>query len=191
VLDQRASAAFLAASLRCSGVMLAARAFPPLSPPFRPSATAAGSFPSSGSNGGASPVASSTTCRASSFGSVGRLRDRSGISQSVAAVQAKLLRVCFERFETITQRAVFHLRRVIHARLECHVGGCSRTPRLAVPRAMCDDHSGGNDEGCAKEQGQSFHARTVSPWQRFHAGPVPGSVPFRILTLTFRVPGEH
>lgn len=39
---------------------------------------AAGSFPSSGSNGGASPVASSTICAARVFTSCGRLRERSG-----------------------------------------------------------------------------------------------------------------
>ena len=39
-----APAAFLAISARCSGVKLAARAFPPLRPPLRPSSTAAGSF---------------------------------------------------------------------------------------------------------------------------------------------------
>ena len=59
----------------------AARALPPFKPPLRPSATAAGSFPASGSNGSASPVASSTICRASAFGSRGRLRERSGMSR--------------------------------------------------------------------------------------------------------------
>ena len=49
--DQRAAAAFLAASLRSSAVILSARAFPPSRPPLRPSATAAGSFPASGSDG--------------------------------------------------------------------------------------------------------------------------------------------
>ena len=42
---QRAAAALRAASLRCSGVVFAARALPPLSPRRRPSATAAGSLP--------------------------------------------------------------------------------------------------------------------------------------------------
>jgi hypothetical protein len=81
---QRAAAALRADSLRCAAVIFSARAFPPLSPPFRPSATAAGSFPASGSNGGASPDTSPTGCFASSFGSVGRLRERSGIAMSVA-----------------------------------------------------------------------------------------------------------
>lgn len=90
-LDQRASAAFRADSARCSAVIFSARAFPPTSPPFRPSATAAGSFPSSGSNGGASPVASSTTCRASSFGSLGRLRERSGIGRAYHSGRAYTL----------------------------------------------------------------------------------------------------
>lgn len=80
VFFQRAAAAFRADSLRCSAVSFAARALPPLSPPRRPSATAAGSFPSSGTNLGASSVASSTSWRASSFTSVG-LRERSGIDQ--------------------------------------------------------------------------------------------------------------
>ena len=43
-LDQRASAALRAAALRCAGVIFAASAGPPLSPPSRPSATAAGFF---------------------------------------------------------------------------------------------------------------------------------------------------
>src|SRR5579859_5960857 len=77
---QRATAAFRAASLRSAGVIFAARAFPPLSPPLRPSATAAGSFPSAGSYLGSAPVASSTSCLASALGSVGRLRERSGIA---------------------------------------------------------------------------------------------------------------
>lgn len=41
-LAQRAKTAFLALSLRSWGVMLAARAGPPLRPPLRPSATAYG-----------------------------------------------------------------------------------------------------------------------------------------------------
>src|SRR5205085_8674387 len=41
---QRARTALRALSLRCLGVSLAARAGPPFLPPFRPSATAAGSF---------------------------------------------------------------------------------------------------------------------------------------------------
>ena len=43
-LAQRAVTAFLALSLRCSGLILAARAFPPIFPPLRPRATAAGFF---------------------------------------------------------------------------------------------------------------------------------------------------
>jgi hypothetical protein len=43
-LAHRASTAFLALSLRSSGVMAAARAGPPFLPPLRPRATAAGSF---------------------------------------------------------------------------------------------------------------------------------------------------
>ena len=62
---QRAWAAFRADSLLSSGVILAARAFPPFRPPLRPSATAAGFFPASGSKGGNSPVASSTISLAS------------------------------------------------------------------------------------------------------------------------------
>src|SRR5258708_6436386 len=41
-LAHRARTAFLALALRCSGVILAARAGPPFLPPFRPRATAAG-----------------------------------------------------------------------------------------------------------------------------------------------------
>ena len=54
-----AAAAFCAISRRSSGLSFAARAFPPTSPPRRPSATAAGSRVSSGS-GLRSLVASST-----------------------------------------------------------------------------------------------------------------------------------
>jgi hypothetical protein len=79
---QRAAAALFAASLRCSGVIFAARAFPPFKPPLRPSATAAGSFPASGFGSSVSPVARSTMSLASWFGSRGRLRERSGMYQS-------------------------------------------------------------------------------------------------------------
>src|ERR1035438_5277518 len=41
---QRARTAFLALSLRCSGVIFAARAGPPFLPPLRPNATAYGFF---------------------------------------------------------------------------------------------------------------------------------------------------
>jgi len=75
---QRAAAAFFAISDRCSAVSFAALAAPPFAPPSRPSATAAGFFPASGS--GAFPVASSTTEAASRFKSVGRFLGRSGMN---------------------------------------------------------------------------------------------------------------
>jgi hypothetical protein len=57
-----------AMSVRCSAVSLSARALPPLAPPSRPSATAAGFLPRSGSGSGEpsrfSPMACSTTLRA-------------------------------------------------------------------------------------------------------------------------------
>lgn len=59
-LFQRAAAARRALSERSSGVILAARALPPFKPPLRPSSTAAGFFPASGSGSSASPVARST-----------------------------------------------------------------------------------------------------------------------------------
>lgn len=66
----RAAAAFLAAAFRCNGVIPAALAFPPFAPPFRPSATAAGSLPASGSGVfGACPVASSMIRCASTLAS--------------------------------------------------------------------------------------------------------------------------
>jgi hypothetical protein len=81
---QRLSAAFLAISDRCSGVSFAARALPPLRPPLRPNATAAGSFTCSGSAPESSSwVASPTMDAASEFRSAGRLRERSGISPIV------------------------------------------------------------------------------------------------------------
>jgi P63C domain len=49
---QRVCAAFRAETDRCSGVSFCARAFPPFNPPRRPSATAAGSLPSSFSGSG-------------------------------------------------------------------------------------------------------------------------------------------
>ncbi len=79
-LPHRALAAFLAASERSSAVIFAALAFPPLSPPKRPSATAAGFF-FDFSFLGASPVASCTIWKARRLGSVGRLRDRSGMHE--------------------------------------------------------------------------------------------------------------
>jgi hypothetical protein len=74
-VDQRLAAAFLAISRRCSLVRVAARAFPPFSPPRRPRLTAAGSLPDSGRDSGesiASPVAISTIRLASWFRSAGR-----------------------------------------------------------------------------------------------------------------------
>jgi len=124
---QRASAAFRAAALRSSAVRLAARAFPPLSPPFRPRATAAGSFPSSGSNGGASPVASSTIWRASSFGSVGRLRERSGMSQMVHHHMSLVLTDDSSSEEQLVRSAWTPGRgRGHHLRSLCHNGGVQR-----------------------------------------------------------------
>lgn len=64
-LFQRVSAAFLAISDRCSLVSAFALALPPFRPPKRPSATAAGFLPSSGSGSGFSFVASSTMLLAS------------------------------------------------------------------------------------------------------------------------------
>lgn len=72
---QRAAAAFFAISLRFSGVKLAARIFPPFSPPFRPSSAAAalnGSGSGSGS-GGAVPVSRATESKARALKSRGRL----------------------------------------------------------------------------------------------------------------------
>lgn len=84
----RAAAAFFALSDRCFAVIFAARAFPPLSPPFRPSATAAGSFPSGGGAGfstSVSPVTASTMEMAVRFGSGSRcLRERFGIRSRLA-----------------------------------------------------------------------------------------------------------
>jgi hypothetical protein len=75
-LAHRARAAFRADSDLCFAVIFSARAFPPLRPPFRPRATAAGSLPSSvSSSGGASPVAFATTAAASWFVSLG-MRER-------------------------------------------------------------------------------------------------------------------
>src|SRR5437870_4477269 len=51
-LDQRAFAAFLADIFLCLSESLAALALPPLRPPSLPKATAAGFFPSSGSEVG-------------------------------------------------------------------------------------------------------------------------------------------
>ncbi len=57
----RAAAAFFALAALCFLVNDFARAFPPFNPPLRPSATAFGSFPASGSDVfGAVPVASAT-----------------------------------------------------------------------------------------------------------------------------------
>jgi len=83
---QRAAAALRAISDRCSAVSLSARALPPLSPPLRPSATAAGSRVSSGGSGLSSSVASATMDAARLLRSTGRLRDRSGIGVGCHAV---------------------------------------------------------------------------------------------------------
>ncbi len=72
----RAAAAFCADTRRSSGVIAAARARPPFNPPLRPSATAAGSFPSSA--GGCSFVAISVMRLARLFKSVG-IRERLGM----------------------------------------------------------------------------------------------------------------
>lgn len=80
----RARAARRALSLRCSGVILAARAFPPFKPPLRPNSTAAAFLVSSGGVSSAPPVARSTISFPSWFGSRGRLRERSGIARRVA-----------------------------------------------------------------------------------------------------------
>jgi hypothetical protein len=77
-LAHRAAAALRADAERSSADIFSARTRPPLNPPFRPNATAAGSLPASGSKGSASPVASSTSRFPSSLTSRG-LRDRSGI----------------------------------------------------------------------------------------------------------------
>ena len=74
-LAQRLAAALLAISRRRSAVSFSARALPPLSPPRRPSDTAAGSLPSCAGAGLASdacPVATSVISFASWFASRGR-----------------------------------------------------------------------------------------------------------------------
>src|SRR5687768_17379522 len=76
---QRAAAAFLAISARRFLDRDAARALPPFSPPFRPSATAAGSFPSSVLGSSTAPVAMSVMNLASWLASLGRLLERLGI----------------------------------------------------------------------------------------------------------------
>jgi hypothetical protein len=80
---QRAAAAFLALATRCAFVIDAARAFPPFNPPFRPSATAAGSFPSAGGavgSGAGSPLMAWMIPNAVVFGSGNfGLRERFGI----------------------------------------------------------------------------------------------------------------
>ena len=91
-LAQRAAAAFRAMALRCSGVSLAARALPPLRPPRRPRATAAGFFSClSGEAGGAFPVASSTMLFASKFKSRGLcgLSSMQGILERSSRVSRK------------------------------------------------------------------------------------------------------
>src|ERR1039457_5859772 len=54
---QRAAAAFLAMADRLAGLRAAARALPPLSPPLRPNATAAGFFRCRLRDGTSSPAA--------------------------------------------------------------------------------------------------------------------------------------
>jgi len=77
----RARAAFLAICLRRLGLSLAARAFPPFSPPSRPKATAAGFFPGFFDLGfGGLSVALDTMEAASSLGSVGGILERLGIA---------------------------------------------------------------------------------------------------------------
>jgi hypothetical protein len=69
--DHRAAAAFWAIALRSLGVNLSARALPPMSPPKRPNATAAGFF--SGFSVGSfsvSAIVSSIKDFASSFSSL-------------------------------------------------------------------------------------------------------------------------
>src|SRR5437763_8117205 len=66
-----ASAALRALSARSSGVIFAARAFPPFTPPNFPRATAAAFFSFSGGGGVTSPMASWKTWKASSLGSRG------------------------------------------------------------------------------------------------------------------------
>ena len=82
--DQRAAAAFLAASLRCFGVMFSARALPPFNPPLRPSSTAAAFFPVSSGVSSTSPVAMSTTSFASWLVSWGACVTAQAWTRSVA-----------------------------------------------------------------------------------------------------------
>ena len=72
---QRAAAAHLAISDRCSGLMDSVRVLPPLRPPFRPRATAAGIIRRLR---GAVPVAAATIRAASQLASGLRLLERSG-----------------------------------------------------------------------------------------------------------------
>lgn len=83
-LPQRTAAAAFAISARRSGVRLSALALPPFSPPFRPRATAAGSFSRSSARS-FPPVASSTMDLASVLRSNLRLRERSGMTSGVCA----------------------------------------------------------------------------------------------------------
>ena len=85
--SQRFSAAFLAISLRRSGDKASLRALPPLSPPSRPSVTAAAFLlGSGGSSLGISPIAFCTTSQAiwlKSFGPWPRLVDLFGTQSKV------------------------------------------------------------------------------------------------------------
>lgn len=86
----RFAAAFAAICERLRGLSAAALAAPPLSPPNRPRATAAGFFffASGGVVLGASPMDSRKIRWASSFGSRGRVFERSGMMLSVSQASA-------------------------------------------------------------------------------------------------------
>ena|SRR5579862_6887326 len=78
-LPHHAFVAFAAIRDRFFGVGEAARATPPLSPPNRFNATAAGFFSFGGSLFGCSSVDSRKTLWASAFGSRGRVLERAGM----------------------------------------------------------------------------------------------------------------
>lgn len=84
--SQRLAAALAAICERFLGLSAAARAMPPLSPPRRPSATAAGflGFTSGAPVFGVSPMDSRKIWCASWFGSRGLLLERSGITYSLS-----------------------------------------------------------------------------------------------------------
>src|SRR5579862_6336084 len=89
--DQRAFAALAAICDRFFGPNAAALAAPPFSPPNRPNSTAAGFFGlmAGGSVLGASPMDSKKTRWANSFGSRGRVFERSGMTLSVWQREAR------------------------------------------------------------------------------------------------------